>query len=626
MRADSPTYDSRPRPRKRARPTALVVTVAAGALVFTAVAGLSVYAGSSQELAAGTTVAGVDVGGLTRSAAVSRLEGLYGRVSATPVTFTAAGKRFRYAADQLAVRPDWEGAVASASRAGSGFGPLRGLRRLRVRLFGVDVSPTFGVSEGALAYALDGIERRVNSESRSAALVRKGLRVEVVPGQESRHLGRAAASGVIVSALGSLDRASTPTALPVRVFAPPVTAEMLAGPARRANIALSAPVVLRGPSRSYRISPRRIATLLDLPRNGASKLALSGPAADRYFRALSARIGHPAVDATFRTSGDAVSVIPARDGIELNVPATAQAILRAALRPTNRVATVTVARAAPTVTTADARAMGIDARMAGYKTFYAGTADRVTNLKLGVEALDGTLIPPGGTFSLNQAIGERTAARGFRPAPVIVGTEYKEEVGGGTSQVATTVFNAAWEAGLRITERNPHSLYISRYPLGRDATVYWPSLDLKFQNDTKSWVLVRGLAESDGIHVVIYGGERRRVESSAEPLVVTGPVPKKIVKDPTLPKGERVVDQEGSAPTRTSATRKIYAPDGKLIRSETWTTSYEGETRVVRVGTKQPQPKTQPGKTGAAKKKAAASPATTTTTTTTGTLPSAPAP
>ena len=81
---------------------------------------------------------------------------------------------------------------------------------------------------------------------------------------------------------------------------------------------------------------------------------------------------------------------------------------------------------------------------------------------------------------------------------MIIGTEYEEEVGGGTSQVATTVFNAAWEAGLNITERNPHSLYISRYQLGRDATVYWPSLDLKFVNDTERWVLVKGRRSGTG--------------------------------------------------------------------------------------------------------------------------------
>ena len=168
--------------------------------------------------------------------------------------------------------------------------------------------------------------------------------------------------------------------------------------------------------------------------------------------------------------------------------------------------------------------MGIDTRMASYKTYNAGTWDRITNLRLGVTLLDDTLVAPGATFSLNDTLGERTEERGFRSAPVIIGTRYEEEVGGGTSQVATTVFNAAWEAGLRITERNPHSLYISRYQLGRDATVYWPSLDLRFVNDTDQWVLVKGFAESDGITVSIYGGERRRVESSEGTMEITGSI------------------------------------------------------------------------------------------------------
>jgi vancomycin resistance protein YoaR len=270
----------------------------------------------------------------------------------------------------------------------------------------------------------------------------------------------------------------------------------------------------------------------------------------------------------------------------VNVPQAARAILRAATSPTNRVARLTTVRAAPERSTAEALAMGIDRRMSSYKTYYSGTSDRITNLQLGVRALDDTLVPPGGTFSLNGAIGERTIERGFRTAPVIIGNEYAEEVGGGTSQVATTAFNAAWEAGLRIIERHPHSLYISRYQLGRDATVYWPSLDLKFVNDTKTWVLVKGFAESDGISIAIYGGEERRVESSATPLVVTGRVPVERVEDPKLPKGKTVVEEEGSAPTRTTATREIYSGDGELIRSETWATNYEGETRIVRVGTK----------------------------------------
>jgi vancomycin resistance protein YoaR len=544
------------------------------------------FAGSRSELAPGTEVAGVDVGGLTKRAAIVKLDALFEQRSDDPVEFVAGTASYELAANQLGVQPDWAAAVAAAGRAGDGFGPVRGFRRLRARVFGAEVLPRLAVSNAALEYALDQIAGDVNRRPQSAALARRGLRIQVVPEQNGSRLDRDAAAEVLVRALGQVERTPGATTLPVRVTVPPVSAEMLAGVAARARTAVSAPIVLRAAQRSFRVPRWRIAELLSLPSGGATKLAIGGAAADVYFRNLSETVGLPARDAGFAVYGESVQVVPARNGLELNVPKAAQAILRAVTRPTNRVAQLTVARAVPERTTAEALAMGIDTRMSSYRTYYSGTYDRIRNLQLGVQALDGTLVAPGGTFSLNEAIGERTVERGFRSAPVIIGNEYAEEVGGGTSQVATTAFNAAWEAGLSITERHPHSLYISRYQLGRDATVYWPSLDLKFVNDTDAWVLVKGFAEGDAISIAIYGGESRRVESSASPLAVTGPVPVERVEDPALAKGKRVVEEPGSAPTRTSATRKVYSADGELIHSETWTTSYKGEDRVVRIGTK----------------------------------------
>jgi vancomycin resistance protein YoaR len=574
---------------------AVAIVLGAAVVVFLLV-GLA-FAGSRSTLAEGTEVAGIDVGGLTKQGAIAKLDSLYGRQSAVPVRFVVGTKTYGFAANQLAVQPDWGGAVAAAGRAGDGFGPLRGLRRLRARVFGAEVIPRMSVSNAALEYALDQIAKDVDTKARNARLVRTGLRIRVVPDRAGTRLDRDAAAETLVRTLGRLGRPAGATALPVSVASPKVTAQMLAAPAAAARLAISKPVTVKAADRSFRLPRWRLARLLTLPGDASPRLAIGGAAADTYFRRLSETVGRPPRDAGFAVYGDAVQVVPARDGLEINVPQAARAILRAATRPANRVARLAVVRAAPERSTAQALAMGIDRRMSSYKTYYSGTADRITNLQLGVQALDGTLVAPGGTFSLNDAIGERTSERGFRSAPVIIGNEYSEEVGGGTSQVATTMFNAAWEAGLRITERHPHSLYISRYQLGRDATVYWPSLDLKFVNDTKSWVLVKGFTESDGISIAIYGGETRRVDSSATPLVVTGPVPIERDRDATLPKGKTVVEAEGTAPTRTTATRKVYSADGDLIRSETWTTSYEGETRIVRVGTKvvaPPKDKTKP--------------------------------
>jgi vancomycin resistance protein YoaR len=238
--------------------------------------------------------------------------------------------------------------------------------------------------------------------------------------------------------------------------------------------------------------------------------------------------------------------------------------------------------------------MGIERRLGTYSTANAGTFDRITNLRRAIELLDGALVPPGGTFSFNDRVGERTLERGFRPAPVIIKDEYEEAVGGGVSQVATTVFNAAWESGVKIVERNPHSLYISRYQLGRDATVNYPDLDLKFLNDTPNWILVATSWNDGGIAVSLYGGgPERRVESSEGTMRETRPAPIRRINDPTLEQGTEIVVEEGSPARVTSVTRKVYNADGSLLYDETWNTSYRGEYREIHVGTK-PKPKPKP--------------------------------
>ena len=596
VRAESPLFSPRARPRARHLSARATLLIGAGLLAVLAVLVGLVFAGSRQELAPGTYVAGVDVGGLPSRQAVTQLDRAFDKVEAEPVTFAAGGETFTFAANQLGVEPDWSGAVAAAARAGDGFGPIRGFRRLHTRFFGAEILPRVAVSDAALEYALERMAARIDRAPKSAALVRHGLRIESVPDQVGSRLQREAAARVVARALGSLERSAAPVALPVANAEPKVTEEMLAPVARRARIAVSAPVVLKGTTRRWRLRPARIATLLDLPSDGAKRLAISGPQAMAYFRALDRIVGNPPVDARFEASGEGIQLLPSRNGTELDVAKTTRALLRAATSPTRRVAPVAIARAVPERTTKEALAMGIDRRMASYKTYNSGTWDRIVNLRLGVSALDDTLVPPGGTFSLNDAIGERTEERGFRSAPVIIGTRYEEEVGGGTSQVATTVFNAAWESGLKITERNPHSLYIDRYQLGRDATVYWPSLDLKFVNDTKTWVLVKGFVEADGISVAIYGGEERRVESSEGTRVVSGAPPVRRVNDSTLAKGETVIEEYGTSPSRTSVERTVYGENGRVLHDETWTTSYRGETRVVSVGTKVEEPPPPPPK------------------------------
>ncbi len=163
--------------------------------------------------------------------------------------------------------------------------------------------------------------------------------------------------------------------------------------------------------------------------------------------------------------------------------------------------------------------MGITGTVGAYETFYGGIANRIHNVQLVAHLVDHKFIAPGATFSFNDTTGERSAAKGFLEAPVIVNGELQTGLGGGVCQVSTTVFNAAYEAGLPITARTNHALYISHYPLGRDATVDYPGIDLKFVNDTNHWMLLRTYVGSSSLRVVLYGApQHRRVESVAAPL------------------------------------------------------------------------------------------------------------
>ena len=590
-----------------------------------------VYAGSPGTIANGIKVDGVDVGGLSTAAAVQTLDKRSQAVVGTQVAFTAGHRTFKLRARKIELQPDWAKAVAAARREGDGFGPLRGFQRLKIRLFGADVAAAATYSQAKLDRVVAAIARKIDQPHREAALVLHGLHPAIVPASAGSVLDRKAAGAAIVAALGSLSRGTT-VALPMKVDTPKVTGSTLQPALAKARAAVSAPVVLTlGPTR-YKLPRWRIAGLLELPAAGKTELRIGGPGADAYFKRLQKVVNQPPHDAAFAVTTGGIRIVPSRDGHVLDVPKTAAALLAASSRRLDRVVAIPVATQAPKRTTADAQAMGINGLVSSYTTLYGGVPNRIHNVEVVSHLVDNTLIGPGKEFSFNGTTGERNAAKGLLEAPVIINGELQNGLGGGTCQVSTTVFNAAYEAGLPITARTNHALYISHYPQGRDATVNYPDVDLKFVNDTDHWLLLRTFVSSSSLTVNLYGTpQHRRVESVTAPLVTTGPVPTVVTKDPTLTVGTKVVDQAGSPPLSTSVERKVYAADGKLLYDNTWYSSYVGEKEQVRVGTKpkpKPKPKIKPSDylptelvPGAAA--AGAGTTGTTGTTTTGTTPAA---
>ncbi|HYX76133.1 MAG TPA: VanW family protein [Gaiellaceae bacterium] len=570
------------------------------------------FAGSPGRIADGVSIEGVDVGGMTPGAAERLLEQRAKRLERVPVVFVAGDRRWRVTPTELGVTADWHGAVEVARRHSGGFGPLRGFKRIGVRVFGADFAPPTRVYNAALQFELNRFSRALYRPHRNAVLRLHGLEPVVVPGTVGRALDRGAAARIVVAALAGFSR--EPVALPVRRERAAISTAELATAAARVRVALSAPVEMRwGPS-AWAITPWQLRSMLALPGRERLKLQIGGPGANRYFANLRRALDRPARNAGFAvTPGGSVGIVPARRGRALNAPSTAAGLLAAALSRDNRTVHVVVGTINPGRTTRQARSLGIHGLVGSYETIYGGDANRIHNVQLVARLLDGKLIAPGATFSFNRATGARTAAKGFREAPVIINGELQTGLGGGVCQVSTTVFNAAYEAGLKITARTNHALYISHYPLGRDATVDYPDVDLRFINDTPHWLLLRTFVGSFSLTVGLYGApQHRRVVTDTRPLVETGQPPVDNQPDPSLTQGRTVVVDGGEPSRSTSVRRRVYM-HGKLLYDDTWYSSYRAEPKVVEVGTK-PKPLPEPKKK---KKKKPPPPPTTTATTTT---------
>ena len=169
-------------------------------------------------------------------------------------------------------------------------------------------------------------------------------------------------------------------------------------------------------------------------------------------------------------------------GRALDTEKTVEALDAAALDAKDRTTKVAVTLKDPKLTTDEAKAMGIKDVLGDFQTVWEGTPDRQTNVKITTEYASNVLLAPGESYNFDEQIGPRTAERGYKMAPGIVGPGQLEDVfGGGICQVSTTLFNAAFFAGLEIQERKNHSIYIPHYPKGRDATVSAGGPNLRFQ-------------------------------------------------------------------------------------------------------------------------------------------------
>jgi hypothetical protein len=215
----------------------------------------------------------------------------------------------------------------------------------------------------------------------------------------------------------------------------------------------------------------------------------------------------------------------------------------------------------------------------------SGTENRNHNIALVSELLTNSVVTPGNIWSYNDTTGDCDESKGFLGAGAIVAGEYTDSVGGGICQVATTVFNAVYESGLPITERHNHSLYISSYPQGRDAAVSYDELDLRWENDTESDILVRVSTSTGSVTATLYGIDPGYQVSTETGQWEAGEEYSTITKvDDSLAPGTRYVKTVGSNGSSIDVTRTVKDSDGNVVRTDLFASVYDPKDQVIVTG------------------------------------------
>ena len=239
----------------------------------------------------------------------------------------------------------------------------------------------------------------------------------------------------------------------------------------------------------------------------------------------------------------------------------------------------------PEFTTADAEALGIEELLYTAETYFSCCGDqknlnRITNIQRIAEEVDGAIVMPGEVFSLNEHVGRRTVEDGYRRAGAIIGPvvyccDHPANIGGGVSQFTTTLYNAIWWSGLEDVEHTPHTLYFSRYPVVREATLGYPTPDLKFRNNLEHAIYIKTESTNTSVTVKIFGDNGGiTVEGFTSDRYNLVEPEEYLVPNPEINPGEKELVDEGEYGFTADVTRVITYPDGTQ-ESEVWTWAYD---------------------------------------------------
>ena len=560
--------------RREWRPSRIQIiagSISAGLLALVGLAVLvTVLAGPV--VPAGTTVNGVDIGGLGRDAAIEKVRDEVARPAADPLEFDNAG-------EILIVKPRQAGVWVNAQETVEPL--LRTSWNPFARFFGSgdEVPPTVVVEEDKLELQMGAFDRLVTTQPIDPELSVRGTRVSFAPGQQGRTIDRDATRSLIVE---SITQPRRQLELPVAIEEPVVTVANAEAANIFAQAAVSGPVNVVIGSTVAEIPASLIGDSLTFSAiDGDYVVELDGA---KLYASIADEltVAEEPQDARFRVNKNGkLRIVPSRAGGGVEDEELAEKVLGVLGQDVSaggsRDVIVPEGTRQPTFTTADAEALGIKDKLSTFTQKFDYAAYRVTNIGQAAEYVNGTILMPGETFSMNDTIKERTVENGYTEGIIIgPGGVFEEALGGGVSAATTAVWTAAFFAGMERVDTRAHSVYISRYQPGLEATVAWGIFDMKFRNDSPYPVLITTKMTNTSMTVDFWG---TRVYDAIE--AEFGPRTSVRQPETIYRKKKDGCSPQAGIPGFSINVDRVFFQDDQEVKRETIRTFYRAAPKVV---------------------------------------------
>ena len=542
---------------------------------------IAVAVRSGTTAAAGTTVGGVDIGGMNPDEAANALADVLAPRQSKRIRVTALDQTFVVKPVDAGLSLDAAASVAPAY--GQTWSPFDLVARLTG---GHDWPAIPAVDQAALTMQVQLIADALDVAPVEPTLTMADGRPVLTAGTPGRALDEAATATALTDAVL---RPRSPIEASVVKVEPTVSTEAATRALTMARSAVAAPVVVRAESVSATLPGPAVGRALSFTvRDGQLAPVLDGTVLHDAIRKELKAIEIMGRNATFKIRNGKPKVVESKVGRGVSDEELASAVSGLLdSSQTDRTVTVSVGLREPELTTEQAQQLGVREKLGGFTQNFPYAAYRVQNIGEAARRMNGTLLMPGDTFSLNDTIKERTEANGYTVGFVIgEGGVFDEALGGGVSTAATTAWTAAFYAGMERVQTIAHSIYISRYKPGLEATVAWGLFDMKFRNDTPNAVFITSSITNGSITVSLWG---TKVYDEIEAEFGTRTNMRQF--DTIYDKSDTCLGQ-GGVDGFTIIVDRVFYQDGEEVKREPITTSYKPAPEVI-CGKK---PGTKPGK------------------------------